>query len=516
MQNLKKKTPFQTSAKPMWQSGLLLLLSTIVCLPFLDIELANTDPWNELSRMGMGLLHVNFSINGLGNALLQTVAFALQAVAISSLLGFIFTFIYHWPGVRHVMTFLRSIHELFWALILLQIFGLSPLTGVLAIAIPYSATFARVFAEILQETPKHSFRQINGNNSSRFIYSTLALAWPRISTYLRYRLECALRASVVLGFIGLPTLGYQLESFLKLGHYSESVALILVFVTLVLSMKWWTKRYILGPLLLASLIYYPPTLFPGTHWQPQLLMQFLGDILPPPFQHAMPENTGILFTADTWHKLWLWFIPLWETQILSGAAYTLILGQLALALSAGLSLLLFPLICKHTNEHRWLRNGSNFFLVVLRCLPEILLAFIGLIFLGPSLLPGVLAIGLHNGALLAHLIGRYSNEFTLRSDCHLGPSVYFYEVLPRVYPQFLTYTLYRGETILRETAILGILGIPTLGFFIDSAFEEFHFDRAILLILASVIINIFAEMAATGLREHLHVKQHQRAYIAED
>ena len=45
----------------------------------------------------------------------------------------------------------RAVHELFWALIFLQLFGLSPLTGLLAIAIPYAGIFAKVYAEILEE-----------------------------------------------------------------------------------------------------------------------------------------------------------------------------------------------------------------------------------------------------------------------------------------------------------------------------------------------------------------------------
>ena len=42
----------------------------------------------------------------------------------------------HFAAVRVSALVLRSIHELFWALLLIQVFGLGPATGVLAIAIP--------------------------------------------------------------------------------------------------------------------------------------------------------------------------------------------------------------------------------------------------------------------------------------------------------------------------------------------------------------------------------------------
>ena len=54
-------------------------------------------------------------------------------------------------AVRVLCAFLRSVHELFWALLLIQIAGLSAMTGILAVAIPYSGIFAKVFAEMIEE-----------------------------------------------------------------------------------------------------------------------------------------------------------------------------------------------------------------------------------------------------------------------------------------------------------------------------------------------------------------------------
>ncbi|WP_145963414.1 ABC transporter permease family protein [Paracoccus mutanolyticus] len=48
---------------------------------------------------------------------------------------------------------------------------------------------------------------------SVFFYARLPLVLREFGTYALYRLECALRSSAVLGFIGLPTLGFELDSF---------------------------------------------------------------------------------------------------------------------------------------------------------------------------------------------------------------------------------------------------------------------------------------------------------------
>ena len=144
----------------------------------------------------------------------------------------------------------------------------------------------------------------------------------------------------------------------------------------------------------------------------------------------------------------------------------------------------------------------------MRSAPEYLLAFVGLLLWGPSMLPAMVALGLHNGAIIAHLVGHYSNELTLRDDAVTGFNRYCFEVLPRIYRSFLAFTLYRFEILLRESAILGILGIPTLGFFIDSAFSEFRFDRAVLLLLVTALLNMAVDVIARHLRRRLQLTTH--------
>ena len=82
---------------------------------------------------------------------------------------------------------------------------------------------------------------------------------------------------------------------------------------------------------------------------------------------------------------------------------------------------------------------------------------------------------------------------------------YFYEVLPRLQQQFLAFLFYRWEVIQRETVILGILGIHTLGFYVDSAFEELRFDRALVLITATALLNIGLDIFTTHMRRRLHL-----------
>jgi phosphonate transport system permease protein len=122
------------------------------------------------------------------------------------------------------------------------------------------------------------------------------------------------------------------------------------------------------------------------------------------------------------------------------------------------------------------------------------------------MLPAAIALALHNGAIIGHLMGRYTENMTLRIDSPKGVNLYFYDILPRLYPQFLAFLFYRWEVIMRETAILGILGITTLGFYIDSAFADLRFDRALFLIIITACLNILVDSLSRWIRKRLRLR----------
>jgi len=121
------------------------------------------------------------------------------------------------------------------------------------------------------------------------------------------------------------------------------------------------------------------------------------------------------------------------------------------------------------------------------------------------MLPAIIALALHNAAIIAHLIGRYTDALSMRQDAATGLVRYAYEVVPRIYGQFLAFMFYRWEIILRETAILGILGVATLGFYIDSAIQDIRLDRALVLIAITAILNVCVDALSRFIRSRLRL-----------
>ena len=60
--------------------------------------------------------------------------------------------------------------------------------------------------------------------------------------------------------------------------------------------------------------------------------------------------------------------------------------------------------------------------------------------------------------------------------------------------------LYRWEIILRESAIFGILGVTTLGFYVDAAISELRLDTALVLILVTAALSMSVDALSRRLR----------------
>ncbi len=302
-----------------------------------DLAITSLHPWADLQRLLAGLIHPDFPAVEIWSVV-YTVAFAILGVTLGAGAGFVLAIPFaKVRAVRLACAGLRSVHELFWALLLTQVFGLSATTGILAIALPYAGICAKVYSEIIEEADLSAVRVLpEGTGAlSAFAYARLPDVASAFRHYTLYRFECAMRSTLVLGFIGLPTMGFYLESAFRQGRYAEAGALLLVFYLLIGSRRLWMRLSTLPVLLVASVLALPRTI--GTTDWLASLGRFLGhDIVPSPLR------SGALLDPATWARFGLWLRPIVTEQILPGAFQTLVLAQIALVATGLGALVLFP------------------------------------------------------------------------------------------------------------------------------------------------------------------------------
>jgi phosphonate transport system permease protein len=182
---------------------------------------------------------------GLALAWLAAVPLALLATSRLSLSA-LATPMGWWPAacrqaVRWVLVVLRSIPELVWALLFVRVVGLGPTAGVLAIAITYGGMLGKVYADILESSDGASTQALLRNGSGRLQalgFGALPECAGELVSYTVYRWECAIRSSVVLGFVGAGGLGQLLDSAAKVFAGRDVSAILLVFIALV----WLSDR----------------------------------------------------------------------------------------------------------------------------------------------------------------------------------------------------------------------------------------------------------------------------------
>ena len=139
-------------------------------------------------------------------------------------------------AVRWLLIVLRSVPELVWALVFVRVVGLGPTAGVLAIALTYGGMLGKVYAEILESGEPHATQTLLRNGSSRlqaFFFGLLPQNAAELTSYTVYRWECAIRSSVVLGFVGAGGLGQQMDNSMKMFNGGEVLTMLAVFVALV-------------------------------------------------------------------------------------------------------------------------------------------------------------------------------------------------------------------------------------------------------------------------------------------
>lgn len=138
--------------------------------------------------------------------------------------------------VRFILIFFRSIPEIVWALLFVRAVGLGPAAGVLAIGVTYGGMLGKVYAEILESgdtRPTTALLETGGGRITAFFYGMWPVALPEVVSYTVYRWECAVRASVIMGFVGAGGLGQQMELSMRMMNGGEVSLILLVFLLLV-------------------------------------------------------------------------------------------------------------------------------------------------------------------------------------------------------------------------------------------------------------------------------------------
>ena len=141
-----------------------------------------------------------------------------------------------------------------------------------------------------------------------------------------------------------------------------------------------------------------------------------------------------------------------------------------------------------------------------RAVPELVWAMVIVFFLSPGILPGALALALHNYGVLAKLSSEVVENVdpaparALRASGAGGFQMLLYGILPQTLPQFVTYLLYRWEVVIRTTVVVGFVSATGLGREFRLSLSFFHYTEVGLIILWYLVLVIAVDLTCAWLR----------------
>lgn len=159
---------------------------------------------------------------------------------------------------------------------------------------------------------------------------------------------------------------------------------------------------------------------------------------------------------------------------------------------------------------RPMQIGVRFFITLMRSIHELIWAILFLAALGHEPITACVALALPFAGTLAKVFSEIIDEQSEDARDHLIASgaspiqAFLASLVPQAFPDMATYTLYRFECALRSSAVLGFIGIETIGLSISRSFENHFYNElwAELYLLLAVIMVV--DMLGSLLRKQLN------------
>jgi phosphonate transport system permease protein len=445
-----------------------------------------------------------------------------------------------WLGARLILAGPRAIHEMVWGLFFVNLWGLDALTAILAIAIPFGAVTAKVFSEILDETPRSSLNALVNSGVKplpALAYSLLPQAFLNLLSYVFYRFECSIRSAAVLGIIGAGGLGYQILLSLQSLRYEQLwtffFALFLLNGLVDLSSALLRRRLGCASRLDlnqrkqgARVVYQRDALVNWIGFGILLSVPLCFWYVHPDLTKLWSPRTGEFFGALAKGTFSPHIDSAQLKQLLSLSVETLSISILAMTLAGiGGLLLSFPgaynfflpggLLNPGTQDARSNSWGwsvllfTRAVLLIFRAIPPPIWALVFLFVIFPGILPGALALGLHNLGILGRLMAEGVENLdqrplqALKAQGAPASSVFLYGVLPLTLPRSLAYILYRWEVCIRETVVVGLVGAGGLGHLLTEQLSSFDTQGVVVTLGCLMILTFLVDWVSSLARRSL-------------
>jgi phosphonate transport system permease protein len=216
------------------------LISGLSQLGWITVMMIPPDPGSSLP-VYLSALGETLSIALLGTTIAAVVALPISLLAARNIIpsGFV-----RFP-VRRFLDSIRGVDTLIWALVWINVVGLGPFAGVLAIAVADFGAFGKLFSEAIEAADRkqvEGIRAAGGNALHEIRFGLMPQVLPVIAGQVLYFIESNTRSATIIGIVGAGGIGLQLAEQIRVLEWQKVSFLILMILVAVAAIDWISSK----------------------------------------------------------------------------------------------------------------------------------------------------------------------------------------------------------------------------------------------------------------------------------
>lgn len=152
---------------------------------------------------------------------------------------------------------------------------------------------------------------------------------------------------------------------------------------------------------------------------------------------------------------------------------------------------------------------GKWILSAVRAFPELILAILFVVAVGPNAFAGVLAIAIGSTGMLGKMFSEIIESIDMEVVRGMEANgvnkiqVLFYAVMPQIIPEFLSFAIYRFEVDIRASSILGIVGAGGIGTMIIFASNNRNWNEMGMILLAIIVVVTVIDFTSARIRRKI-------------
>jgi len=203
-------------------------------LGWITLLMLPPDPGSSLP-LYLKALGETLSIALLGTSLAAVLALPVSLLAARNLVPEIVRF-----PVRRLLDSIRGVDTLIWALVWINVVGLGPFAGVLAIAVSDFGAFGKLFSEAIEAV--EGIRASGGSGLHEIRFGLMPQVLPVIAGQVLYFIESNTRSATIIGIVGAGGIGLQLAEQIRVLEWQKVSFLIVMILIAVAAIDWMSGK----------------------------------------------------------------------------------------------------------------------------------------------------------------------------------------------------------------------------------------------------------------------------------